>query len=253
MLAQSQRDASLRAVVGLSQRKASAVAGISTRSLMRYLSGERVPPAHIGARLIDLGQQARADAAPYLRARAHAQQVPYVDRRDIPLSVQRYERPRVVDGAPEPSRVIVVDVAGMSNAQVASVLVDYWHRLGETNDAWDLRLQANVEKINYFGEKPEDIQDSSLRKYVARKSSVELWLPPQRFLFTRPRSRSGVRYMRYPSASAMLSALNDSMYHQKHGDYRHRLPADFSFSKIAFIPTSAPSRVKRYQKRKGKR
>lgn len=253
LLALSGRDAGLRAALGdLTQARAARAAGVSRRTLMRYLRGERTPPDTVGARLIDLAENLRAEAHAYFKERAVAQRVPYQGTSRKPLSVQRYARPMIVAGAPEPSRIIVVDVNGLTNARVAEILVEYWRHLKTTNESWDLRLQANIERQTYFGERVRDIQDRSLRRYVARTASVELWLPPQPFVFVRPRSRRGVRFLNYPNARAMLGALNESMYHPIHGDYRDRLPEEFTFSRLAFIPRTAPARERRYQKRLGK-
>jgi transcriptional regulator with XRE-family HTH domain len=251
ILAHASRDRELARELGISsKRQLARRLGIAESTLRRYLTGTGRIPERIGARLIDLQAEAASIASAYWREKAAAQGIPYAAPPGVPTPVQRYGTPLVTGLDQSPSRIITVDVDGLTNAEVAQVLRTWWDTLRERGGDWDLRLQARIFVQQYF--EGQRIQDKSLRKYVKGKTESQLWLSPRAF-FRRRTGLRGARKMNYPNATAMLRSLNESFAFGVYAKYTDRLPQEYTFTALAFIPIEGTDGGKRWQKRKGKR
>lgn len=255
LIAQGATDRSLRSALTLTKASIAREAGISPRSLDRYLSGERQPPDDVSLRLQVVAQDRLAAASAEFREEAKRERVPYKTVDKLPLRSSRYKRPKKVSaGAFEESEIILVDTKGLDNSEVAELLREYWSMLAATDRDWNVRLLVNVSVVDYFG--PKGPANADVKKSIGGRSFTPMWIPPAPFLFVTQRGSRSVKggrisRIKYPSADAAISALNDVIGYS----YAGRIPQEFAFLKVAFIPIRAydgkPHR--KAQKRRGKR
>lgn len=238
----------VRRALGLSQRRLARELGISARSLMRYIKGERKPSESVALRL----QVAAEDIAPsveeYATERAARDRVPVVPVKRAPVLAHRYKRAPSLIGPTEESEIVLVDVKGLSNVEVGEIVTSYWRELSKTGRDWNIRFLLRVSVEEYFeGEKPDN---EEIRRSIRGRSHISLWIPPQHFAFVRRRGRDISSIVHFSRSSDVLEYLNERL-----AGYANRVPEDFGFEKIAFIPYRTDTdgkRKRRYQKRRGK-
>lgn len=236
-----------RDAFGLSQRKLAAELGISPRSLMRYLRGERRMPEAVGLRLAVKAQDIEPDLRALLRARAKADEVPAPEQVAAPVAAHRYRPPPSPVTDIRRSEIVVVDTAGLTNAEVGEIVKSYWRELSKSGTDWNIRFLVRVSVEEYFeGERPENKQ---IARSIKGKKWAYFWIPPQHFAFVRAKRRDVGSIVHFRRASDVLAYLNEYFL----SNYAGRLPDDFIFHKIALIPYATGKHGKRYQKRRGKR
>lgn len=240
-------DPRAREAFRLSQRKLAAEIGISPRSLMRYLRGERRMPEQIGLRLLVKAQDIESDVRRLLDTRARTDDVVQPKDVPVPVAAHRYVPPPSPVTGIVRSEIVMVDTAGLTNAEVAEIVKSYWRTLSKSDTDWNIRFLVKVNVEEYFeGEQPENRE---IAKAVKNKKHAFFWIPPQHFAFVRARRRDVGSIVQFRRADQVLRYLNEYLA----SNYAGRLPDDFIFHKIAFIPYRTGSHGKRYQKRKGKR
>jgi len=211
---------------------------------MRYLRGERKPPESVALRLRVLEEDTLPELRELLAQRAASDRVPAPPAR-VPVAAHRYRRPPSVIGVREESEIVIVDVSGLTNEEVANVVRQYWTLLRKSGQEWNIRFLVNIAVQEYFGGQPDD---PAVARSFKRRKSASIWIPPQHFAFVRGRRTSSIAGS-IRSATEILEYLNEVLG----TNYAGRLKDEFTFSKIAFIPVKPASDGKRYQKRKGKR
>lgn len=255
LIAQGSADHKLRDDLALTKKQIAAEAGISVASLNRYLSGERSPSADVNLRLQVIAHDRIAEATAEFKAEAERQGITYKRVRGLPIRTQRYKRPRrLTRDEFLPSQIIIVDVKGLDNAEVADVVRSYWETLHDSGLDWNIRFLVHVSVKEYFGAQGPSNKD--IRDSIGKRRYMPMWIPPAPFVFVTQKGARTVRggrvtRIKYPSADAVLGALNDFFGHS----YADRIPSDFAFLKIAFIPITplTDDRRTREQKRRGKR
>lgn len=266
LLRQSTRDKRLRSIVGTQAQVARALR-VSASSLRRYLFGEPeyrldptlktnveigrkwpTPPETFYFRVVDFLAEIDADVRAYMRSNAGTYEALRFGTDENPyIKAERYAVDYTkLGGEARESRILVVNVDGMTNAEVGRVIVAYWKSLKKTGIDWDIRFQVRVPLAIYKGE--SRWVDKSLRKLARTQEVAEIWIPPLSVGFVR-QPRAGRRSMAPTVATKVLPFLNGLLAPQ----YEGRVESEYTFSKLAFIPLSAPNGTKRYQKRRGKR
>lgn len=240
-------DDAARSALGLSQRKLAAEIGISPRSLMRYLRGERAMPEAVGLRLTVKAEDVAPDLQAMLAAKARKDEVPAPKGTRAPVAAHRYVPPKSPITGERRSEIVIVNTEGLTNAEVGEIVIAYWRELSQTGTDWNIRFLVRVNVDDYFdGEEPEK---PDVRKSIKGRTHVNLWVPPQHFSFVRRRARDVGSMVHFRRPSDVLGYLNEYLQ----SNYAGRLPADFIFQKIAFIPYRTGKDGKRFQKRRGKR
>jgi len=171
-IAQGRRDHALRKELGLSKAALARSMGISPRSLGRYLSGERRPPADVHLRMMDAGYEVRSRLLERFEREARAEKLPYPST-IVPPRVQRF---RV---AGEVSGIIEIDTEGLDESEFFELLKSWHNALSREGRPYDIRLLIEVDVAEYFKDDPED---DDVRASIRNRARVPIWIPPRTFI-----------------------------------------------------------------------
>lgn len=261
-IAVGSRDKALRKELGLTKSALAKAAGISVRSLDRYLSGERQPPIDARLGLMVAAEDAEINMREKFKAEAREQGLQYVSG-PLPTRMTRYKRPKSPLLSPlERSEIIEVDTFGMDEETFTQLIRNYWTALRATGQQWNIRLLVEVEITEYFG--ASGPMDRDIRNSLRGRRFVPIWIPPKPFIFV-----SNSADWRAATADDMIDELKGHLavaqnkqgtgYLYRDGDsVKSRLPTTGGFLKVAFIPykwgdDGKRKRGNRLHKKQGKR
>jgi transcriptional regulator with XRE-family HTH domain len=248
-IALGSRDLALRKELGLTKTALAKAAGISVRSLGRYLSGERQPPIDARLGLMVAAEDAEINLKDKFKREAKEQGLEYVEG-PLPARVSRYKRPKSpLLTTYERSEIIEVDTFGMDEETFLQLVRNYWQSLRRTGKDWNIRLLVEVEVQQYFGR--DGPADREIKKSLRGRDFVPIWIPPKPFIFV-----SNSRDYREATASDMIEELKGHLtaVRNRYGtSYLGRLPTDGGFLKVAFIPYKWGDDESKRRKRGGNR
>lgn len=246
-IAQGAADKKLRSELSISKAALAKAAGISPRSLGRYLSGERKPPADVHLRLMSVAQDVRAELSAKFRAEAKAAELPYPATK-IPVRVARYKRASSFLPTVGRSEIIEVDTRGMDESEFLDLLRTYHRELSTTGRNWDIRLLVKVKVTDYFGE--DGPQNEEVKASLRGRSYVPIWVPPAPFIFVRAKGS-----FKDADADEMIRLLRETLNapgSARRKSYIGRLPSEGGFLKVAFIPYKTDDERKQAKRKRGR-
>lgn len=250
-LAQGKSDRALRRDLSLTKTAIAKAAGISPRSLDRYLKGERKPSPEIHLRIMVAAEDLRSELRARFKAEAKAQGLSYPVQ-NFPVRIGRYKRaPSPLIGEISRSEIIEVETEGLDESDFLALLREYFNALRETGRSWDIRLLVRVQVADYFG--PEGPSDPAVKQTLRGRRFVPIWIPPKPFVFIR---RTGFLAARdfdsvLEDLRGSLEVPNTTRNGRVVPSYAGRIPSEGGFMKVAFIPyaTNDDGKPKRKRKR----